>query len=564
MSGKSPWRGSFRRSIRPSLGFDLPEPLVRACYAFLVRWLGVLLGVAVAACGNSRESAEKPAACIPDRKSVRLWTFSLSHPDTVTLKNTSACPVDVGGMELLFDDRDDAFPPETALDCTVRLPPLELEAGASLRVSELPFPGEIDALANEVSGCAYPLSFNPDRGGVTYLCEGACDGATLLDAVAHAGDTIDALEPGVVQNRYRDPPAPRFGARFDRALDGSSKHNDGVVRYQRVTTLGATPDFRANDWGIQSRALYADFEDGVRVRDVQSSPEPWSVVPGEAAEIVTTTETSAWLTASLRVSHHGEDGVSVALATPLDAYSTPRDLAYFVRTSAPDVTAGNLALFAGSNPLVELGFEPAGLGVLDANGKRFEAPADPNVWHRVELRDIDWSTRKFDAYVDGARVGRGITFAPGDAPADELRVYALSAGSTAYFDAVEVWGLPSPIVTGDPSGGLLRCSAATGGEGGAGGVGLNELGAGGAPSGPVCEAIDGPNGESVSCENFCSDWDVICCGEAFAENYANKAECLRSCADFSASELCCRARHGRVGGPERCRYALGLDNACAE
>ena len=38
--------------------------------------------------------------------------------------------MDLEGLELFFDDRDDAFP-DTLIDCTVRLPATELPPGAS-------------------------------------------------------------------------------------------------------------------------------------------------------------------------------------------------------------------------------------------------------------------------------------------------------------------------------------------------------------------------------------------------------------------------------------------------
>src|SRR5688572_27116876 len=133
--------------------------------------------------------------------------------------------MDLEGVEVLFDDRDDAFP-DVPIDCTVRVPRWELPPGASVRVSELPLLGEIDALAAEVSGCAYPLTFHPDRGAVIYLCDGACEARTLLDVVAHRGDDVDGLEPGILENRFRDPSPLRFGARFPEPLEGASKYND--------------------------------------------------------------------------------------------------------------------------------------------------------------------------------------------------------------------------------------------------------------------------------------------------------------------------------------------------
>ncbi len=480
----------------------------------------------------------------PARSALRLWNFNLSHPDTFTLKNLGDEPLELEGIELFFDDRDDAFPPDTLLDCTVRLPAQTLAPGATVRVSELPLTGEIDALAYEVSGCAYPLTFNPDRGGATYLCDGPCDENTLIDMVAHAGDDLDALEPGIVENRFRDPPELRFGARFS-ALYGTGKYNDGLVRYQRVATEGAFPEYRSSDWGLQSRVLFADFEEGVTARNVAAAPAPFEVVPGEPAEIVTSPETAASFATSLRITHQGADGASNALRFPLDVFSVPHDLVYFARSSSP-ATDGNLALLAGASPAVELGFEPESVGANRAGGARAAVEAESDTWYRIELRDIDWTRGTFDLYVDGVPVGLALALPEAAREVDELRLYSVSAGSTAYFDAVELWGSPYP--SNDPAEegvpGRLRCSAP--GEGGE------------AAEGPVCDDIDGPSALAASCETFCASWNAICCHESLAENYESVAECLLACADFTPAELCCRAWHASVGGPERCRFALGL------
>jgi hypothetical protein len=518
-----------------------------------VRWLGAFLcALASASCsGRSRPEAGEPAPCTGDRRDLRLWTLNLSHPDTVTLKNTSECAVELDGVELFFDDRDDAFAEGIAVDCTVRLPPLTLEGGASARLSELPYAGEIDAIAHEVSGCAYPLTFNPDRGGVTYLCDGPCDSRSLVDALAHVGDDQYALAANVL-NPYRDPPALRFGASFEEPVWGTSFHNDGLVRHQRVATEGRAPSFVGSDWGIQSRILFADFEDGVRARSVQSSPASWSVLPGEAAEIVTTVETAASLATSLRLSHDGNEGASVALAWSLGETSVPRDLAYFARVGSPDVTAANLALGSEApSSLVELGFEPSGAGATHGEGRRADVPALPDRWYRIELRDIDWSDATFDLYVDGASVDRRLSFASAG-PANTVRLGSSSPGSTAYFDALELWSEPyllGPAERGELAG-RMRCGVGMGGDD--------------SPPTPLCDDIDGSLAEPATCDSFCSAWDAICCGELFAENYADRDECLAACSAFTPAELCCRASHGRVGGPERCRYALGVGGTCGD
>jgi hypothetical protein len=439
----------------------------------LFAWIGV--GIAVsggfgASCANDAQSARraKPADCSNDPNELRIWTLSLSHPDTVTLKNVGECPTDLEGVELLFDDRDDAFPPETLLDCTLRLPRVVLPAGASIRVSELPLPGEIDALAAEVGGCFYPLSFNPDRGGVTYLCDGECNAGSLIDAVAHQGDDIDAIEPGVVVNRYRDPPAMRFGARFSAPLRGASKHNDGLVRYQRMQTAGRFPDYLGSDWGLESRVLFADFEDGIRARNVAATPVPFGIVRGAPTEIVASIETAASFDTSLRMAQLGEDGVSDALSSALDGFSSPRELRYFARASTAQATAGNLALLLRSRPVVELGFAPGGVGASYGEGKRAEIASTPDRWYRIELRDIDWDAGRFDLYVDETRIGRALDLAENEGLVDEVRMYGVTGGSTAYFDAIELWGLPYAMPEPNGAGGAngaIRCSAASGSGG---------------------------------------------------------------------------------------------------
>jgi hypothetical protein len=513
-----------------------------------VWWRLLLLAFGAFGCSNdARDSvAESPAGCGKGRSALRLWNFNLSHPDTVTLKNTSTCPMDLEGIELSFDDRDDAFP-DTLIDCTVRLPHMELSPGASVRVSELPLRGEIDALSFEISGCSYPLTFHQDRGAVLYLCDGACDARTVLDVVAHKGDDVDGLEPGVVENRFREPSPIRYAAKFPEPLQGQSKFNDGFVRYQRIATDGVHPNFLASDWGLQSRTLFADFEDGVRVRNVAAPPEPWTVVPGEPAEIVVSPSTAASFAASLRITHLGEDGPSDALAWKLDAFSVPRDLTYFVRSSSEGAIAGNLALLAQSKPIVELGFAPGGVGATDGAGRRAETAAARDTWYRIELRDIDWTRGLFDAYVDGIRIGHELALASAkDGLFDELRLYDVSAESSAHFDAVELWGPPYAVEipdTNEP--GMLRC--------GASGEPATDV------EGPTCEDIDGPSTLAATCKSYCSIWNVICCSESFPENYANEAQCLNECATFTPEQLCCRAFHGSIGGPQRCRFALGVD-----
>ncbi len=391
--------------------------------------------VALFALGCGNDGAEDPASpkpdCSDDAGDLRLWTLDIDHPDYVTLKNTGACPIDLEGLEILFDDHDEGFP-ETGIDCTLRLPELTLPAGSSVRVCELPLPGDIDARATKLEGCPYDLPFFPDRGGATYLCRGHCDASTLLDVVVHAGNGLDPT--------YGDPPPPRFGMTFAAPLNGVTLENSAWARYQRVDTEGRFPDYLDSDWGLQNRTLFADFETGISAESFDAAPVPWSTIPREFTEVTTTDETAMSGVASLRIEHLTEDGFSSELSQIVSASGMPRDIAYFARLSGPTSAGGFFEVLSQGTPALRIGFAEEGLG---ASMRDAHTPFVPDAWYLVELRDADWIARRFDLYVDGVLLGRNISVFEDAHLPDEVRLFTYGAGS-AYFDAIELWGAATP------------------------------------------------------------------------------------------------------------------------
>ena len=70
---------------------------------------------------------------------------------------------------------------------------------------------------------------------------------------------------------------------------------------------------------------------------------------------------------------------------------------------------------------------------------RTETDFSAATWHQIEMREIDFPNRSFDLYVDRALVAADVPFWTNAPSVDELRLYSVSAASTAYFDHIELW-----------------------------------------------------------------------------------------------------------------------------
>lgn len=363
---------------------------------------------------------------------LRLWALHLGQSDYVALKNPSGCGINLAGLHLIFDDRDDAFPSGTELDCTVALPALELPPGASVRVHEDGLPGDIAALDDDVTvtACTSGVPFNPQRGGVTYLCEGPCAEQTVIDVVAHRG----------YQAAYGDPPALRFGVAFASPLSGVTDAGQNSMHYGRVATNGTKPNFTGSDWALERRTLYAGFEGGLEVELAGEAAQAWEQQPGQPAEIATSALTAAVGSVSLRIAHTGLDGVSTALRASLaSSIGRPRAFSYFARVESSTVAAGFFDLLMSPFSAMQLSFKPEGLGAERENHQRTQTRFEPATWYQVEGRDIDYTARRFDLYVNRQLVAARVPFWTNAPLVDQLLLYSVSAGSIAYYDEIELW-----------------------------------------------------------------------------------------------------------------------------
>jgi hypothetical protein len=373
---------------------------------------------------NRAGDAEVGVGCEGRAEDLRLWKLHLGQSDYLTIKNVGSCRVELGGLHVFFDDHSELFP-DFEIDCLVRLPPFTLHSGAEVRVHEDGVAGDIAALDNVLSGCGEGVPFNPMRGGVAYLCDGACDQDRVLDVVGFVGDSMGA-------------PELRFRQHFDGLLAGVTQAMQNSARYARVAGAGRAPDFVGSDWALEERYLHADFESGVEV-ELSGEILPFSAEPGQRAT-VSTTSNAAIGGSSLRLVHRGSDGRSEGLGIDLVGIErAPSHLGFFVRMDRLPGAGGYLDLRSGDLTVVVAGFEGRALGTERENGQRSDVTVSEGAFHQVELRNLDWASHDYDLYVDRVLLEKRLPFWSNVNEAERLSLYSVSAGSTADYDELEAW-----------------------------------------------------------------------------------------------------------------------------
>jgi hypothetical protein len=372
----------------------------------------------------SEPDAPVPDGCDPsDVQAVRFWKLALGQMDYVTLRNTSECPIDLGGLRIFTDDLDDVFP-KLVGDCEVELPEVRLAAGAEVRVHEDALSGDIDFLEHKLTPCLGDFSYNPVRGGVTYLCNGACAPDTVIDVVVHYGAGLD-------------PPAMRWGQSFGAPLMGVFEENQEDARFRRVASEGSSPDFLASDWRLEARGVYAGFETVIDPA-IDGMATPWLAEDGEPATFGTDAVAAVGNT-GLALTQHDGDGRSTGLALELpQARRNPSHVSYFVRLDEGE-TGASFDLQSDGESVIQASIGPDGLGTELGNGTRTEVEVKPGTWHQVELRGLDWAAHSYDLYIDRKLVGRGLPFRSPATGVDRLSLYSTSAGSISRWDELELW-----------------------------------------------------------------------------------------------------------------------------
>jgi hypothetical protein len=123
----------------------------------------------------------------------------------------------------------------------------------------------------------------------------------------------------------------------------------------------------------------------------------------------------------------------------------PKYISYRVKVASPEQLLGYLLLENAAADAEEFqwlagtSFEDGVLSVLESNA---ETSNDlTNQWVRVELRNIDWTTRTYDLYIDCVRLAEGIGLPAGLGDSiDRIDVYnypyATDANTIAWYDDI--------------------------------------------------------------------------------------------------------------------------------
>jgi len=207
--------------------------------------------------------------------------------------------------------------------------------------------------------------------------------------------------------------------------DGSGFAAGGTDCSPKYCSAGACVDY----------LFHEDFEDGDFLG--------WTTGTGTYTRSVVTTTAAAGSVYSLYLVKTGgtlayNDGIYQTFGSPL----APTSIGWYGRVpSVPFDYAGNFSLFSGPTPtdqLVRVYFHYIG-SIYFVGSTTATKPYTTNTWYHIELRNINWVSRTFDAYVDGVLVSTGMHFSGVGTSIGRVDLfdYYYSSGDPAYFDQID-------------------------------------------------------------------------------------------------------------------------------
>ncbi len=184
-----------------------------------------------------------------------------------------------------------------------------------------------------------------------------------------------------------------------------------------------------------SAAAVIPFEDGFE----GGSLTDWGTGAGVGVrEIVSTT--AAVGARSFHFRNTGSSGHYTGIYHDLAAGSQPKAISFWVRPGSTTTSTGYFALKDASSELILFYAKETGVFSLNAdNGGDASYLFQAGVWHHVEFRNLDWSARRFDYYVNGSLVKAGIGFIKASAvEARSVHLYNYGVNSDAWWDDVRL------------------------------------------------------------------------------------------------------------------------------
>ena len=175
----------------------------------------------------------------------------------------------------------------------------------------------------------------------------------------------------------------------------------------------------------------------------------WSVGSGSGVRDISS-QTVAAGAKSFHQLYTGPVGHFTGISRSFDAGGKPSAVSFWIRSASTSTSAAYFVLYGGGYDAIW--FFAKETGNLYVNGDESQ-PFLANVWYHVEFRDIDWTAKNFDYYVNGALVKTNIAFRNASAVAgfDTLYLYNFSTNSEAWWDDVRVLDKSAKWLTYAPS-----------------------------------------------------------------------------------------------------------------
>ena len=154
-------------------------------------------------------------------------------------------------------------------------------------------------------------------------------------------------------------------------------------------------------------------------------------------------DTAAAGTKSFHYDYQGETDHFHGINRDFAAGAKPKNISFWVRSSSTTTNNGYFVLTDSTYGASVIWFFARGSGKFYVNSdvdgdETFSYEA--NVWYKVEFRDLDWTAKNFDYYVNGALVKVNIPFrnAAWVDEVSQLWLYNFSTDSEAWWDDIRI------------------------------------------------------------------------------------------------------------------------------
>jgi len=289
---------------------------------------------------------------------------------------------------------------------------------------------------------------------------------TIESTAANAPVLFMALSGGAVSyDVVLSPPAVTVNLREGESAERVVRitNNGSVVFpftnlvYDLSSPTASLPPRRAAS-ATSLPAFFDNFEDGTALE--------WVFVPGGSPVRGVLAGPGANQSAFLYLESQSVAGHYNGIYTTLPAVR-PLEMGFWVRPSREDLFSSYVTVRDAAFREV-IFFFAQGNGTLYCNastGGDANQPYNVFQWYHVEYRNIDWSAKTFDYYLDGALVTAGVLFRNSTDVEDFSRIdlYSFSAGATAQWDDIFVsWGDAPPWLSVAPINGTVTVAGTIG------------------------------------------------------------------------------------------------------